>query len=65
MLLHVITCHMSNDYVDHWDMLIAEQLLFSCLGSKGTIFQAKMSMIFLGPPPPHPVSLDVIELVPS
>ena len=39
----------------------AEQLLFSCLGSKGTVYSRKLQCFF----GTSPVTLHVIELVPS
>ena len=44
----------------------AEQLLFSCLGSKVAVYSRKLQCFFLtSTASPSPVTLDVIELVPS
>ena len=46
---HAVTCHISNANVDHWDMLIAEQLLFSrlCIDMK-TKVEYTQNSLFIG-----------------
>ena len=57
-----VTCHMSNAYVDRWDML--NNFCFH-LYAQNSLFIAKNCNVFFGTSTPSPVSLDVIELVPA
>ena len=44
----------------------AEQVLFSCLGSKVTVYSRKLQWDFLGHPHRrHPIPIPILELVPS
>ena len=61
-----VTCHMSNAYVDRWDMLInfcfhvyAQKSLFIAENCNGLFWTSSSSSS------PYPVSLEFIELVPS
>ena len=48
-----------------WSSGHAEQLLFSCLCSKVTVYGRKLQCVFFWHPQPQPVSLEFLELVPS
>ena len=58
-----VTCHMSNAYVDPWDML--NNFCFDVYAQKSLFIGENSNDFFWTTPSPSPVTLEFIELVPS
>ena len=58
-----VACYMSNAYVDPWDML--KNFCFHVYAQKSLFIAENCNGFFFGPHPHQPVSLPIIELVPS